>query len=58
MDNKAFFITVHDKMRTTGSLKVGDWMPIESEFEKFKRQCMDEKKRQDEFFAKQEKHIK
>jgi hypothetical protein len=40
------------------STRVGDWLPTNTEFEAFKKKCEDEKKRQDEFFAKLEEKEK
>jgi len=40
------------------SRRVGDWLPTNTEIEAFKKKCEDEKKRQDEFFAKLEEKEK
>jgi hypothetical protein len=40
------------------STRVGDWFPTNREFEAFKKKCEDEKKRQDEFFARLEEKEK
>lgn len=38
--------------------RLGNWLPTNAEFEAFKKKCEDEKKRQDEFFAKLEEKEK
>ena len=53
MDNKAYFMIVHDKLKSEGKLPQGEWVPNQSDFDIYRQRCEEEKKRQDDFFNKQ-----
>jgi hypothetical protein len=53
MDNKAYFMIVHNKLQKEGNFTQGEWVPNQSDFDIYRKRCEEEKKRQDEFFKKQ-----
>jgi hypothetical protein len=53
MDNKAYFIMVHDRLKNNSTLKSGGFLPCQKEMDHYRKQVESEKKRQDEFFEKQ-----
>jgi hypothetical protein len=53
MDNKAYFMMVHDRLKNNSALKSGDFLPGQKEMDHDRKQAEAEKKRQDEFFEKQ-----
>ena len=56
MDNKAYFMIVHERLKNNSELKTGDFQPCQKEMDHYRKQAEAEKKRQDEFFEK--KHAK
>ena len=57
MDNKAYFMIVHDRLKTNSTLKSGDFLPSHQESENYKKKLEEEKQRQDEFVEKQKNKI-
>ena len=53
MDNKAYFMIVHDKLQKEGKLTHGEWVPNKLDFDIYRQRCEVEKRRQDDFFNKQ-----
>jgi hypothetical protein len=53
MDNKAYFMMIHDRLKNNGTLNAGDFLHCQKEMDNYRKQVEDAKKRQDEFFEKQ-----
>jgi hypothetical protein len=53
MDNKAYFMIVHERSKSNGTLNSGDFLPSEKEIDNHRKKVEDEKRRQDELFEKQ-----
>ena len=53
MDNKAYFMIVHERLKNNDVLKTCDFLPCQKEMDHYRKQAEAEKRRQDDFFEKQ-----
>ena len=55
MDNKAYFMTLHNRLKNSNTLKGGDLSPNQQESDNYKKSRRT--KIQDEFFEKQKNEV-
>lgn len=57
MDNKAYFMIVHNRLKNSDALKSGHLLPSQQESENNKKKVEEEKKGQHEVFEKQKNEL-